>query len=244
MNLHCVTITGADESVKVDDLVRLSEEFPFVEWGILFSTSRIGTPRYPGLPWVQGLACAARTYSTALSAHLCGQYRRDALNANWSWQRAIGDAHWFFGRVQINCSADPSPLSQMLHKWPSEQRIIVQCGEKNRHRVIEAVDYEYRLDVLFDSSGGRGELPRAWPFALERVLCGYAGGLGPDNVAQELETIGAVAREQSFWIDMERRVRSEDDTQFDLGKVRAVLEACEPFFKPISVPKDSAREAR
>lgn len=231
MSIHCVTITGADESVDVNDLVRLSEEFPFVEWGILFSTSRVGSPRYPRLPWVQRLTAAAGSSTMALSAHLCGQYQRDALDSNWSWQRVVGDVAWFFGRVQVNCATGPSPLGPMLHAWPNTARVIVQCGQKNRHWVTTAIEAGYRFDVLFDSSGGRGEIPAAWPFALDRVLCGYAGGLGPDNVTHELSTIRAVACGQSFWIDMERRVRSDDDLTFDLGKVRMVLECCAPFFK-------------
>jgi hypothetical protein len=33
MNLHTVTITGADDSTDINELVALSAVFPFVEWG-------------------------------------------------------------------------------------------------------------------------------------------------------------------------------------------------------------------
>ncbi|MHB1675039.1 MAG: hypothetical protein ACYCSP_12405 [Acidobacteriaceae bacterium] len=37
MKLETVTITGADDSTDIVELAELSEEFPFVEWGILIS---------------------------------------------------------------------------------------------------------------------------------------------------------------------------------------------------------------
>ena len=46
-----VTITGADDAVDPGALVALSAEFPFVEWGILFSKSREGEARYPSAEW-------------------------------------------------------------------------------------------------------------------------------------------------------------------------------------------------
>ena len=56
------------------------------------------------------------------------------------------------------------------------------------------------------------------------VECGYAGGLGPDNVVEQVQKISQhVDPSASIWIDMERRVRSDDDKWLDLGKVRTVL---------------------
>ncbi len=56
------------------------------------------------------------------------------------------------------------------------------------------------------------------------VLVGYAGGLKPSNIAQQLPLIAAAAGDGPYWIDMESGVRDADD-RFDLGKCRAVCEA-------------------
>ena len=53
-SIRC-TITGADDLVDPDDLVVLSREYPFVEWAILISASRAGTPRYPSSAWLERL---------------------------------------------------------------------------------------------------------------------------------------------------------------------------------------------
>lgn len=102
--LDRVTITGADDSVDVSELSRLTDEFPFVEWGILFSQSKQGTKRYPSWEWIESLVEEKRRWLLTkedrgamhwnkwrhdgppyparfmLSGHLCGQWVRDIEN--------------------------------------------------------------------------------------------------------------------------------------------------------------------
>ena len=77
-------------------------------------------------------------------------------------------------------------------------------------------------------SGGAGILPNAWPQARD-CYCGYAGGLSPDNIEEQLPEIEKVAGEGPIWLDMETHVRSEDDRQFELAKVRQVLKKTDPW---------------
>jgi hypothetical protein len=69
-------------------------------------------------------------------------------------------------------------------------------------------------------------LAKEWPKPLEDVLCGYAGGLGPDNIEAQLELISKAVGNREIWVDMETHVRSNDDQRFDLDKVEKVLEIC------------------
>jgi hypothetical protein len=88
---------------------------------------------------------------------------------------------------------------------------------------------------LFDASHGAGVSPNAWPAARYRdaedrlLYHGYAGGLGPENIADELGKIAAAAGDARVWIDMETRVRTDDLAALDLGKVRSVLKAAAAF---------------
>jgi hypothetical protein len=237
MTIDRVTITGADDSIVPDDLLDISATFPFVEWGILFSADRYGSPRYPSRKWLDFLSDVAKDGALSLSAHLCGRYARAALAADWSWQRAMGDLAWAFGRVQINCGNNPEPpIGPMVREWPTTQRVIVQCSNKNEQWVEGAIEDGARFDVLYDNSGGRGMSAHGWPRAVERTLCGYAGGLGPENVADELPCIAEAAGGRAFWIDMESKVRSSDNTVFDLAKVRHVLKTVKPFYVSESRP--------
>lgn len=234
--LTTVTITGADDSVQPEQLANLSERYPFVEWGLLFSADRFGTPRYPSRAWVNDMVGVAETRPMALSAHLCGRFARAAVNAEWDWQRTVREAAWAFARVQINCANQTTPaIGPMLSHWPTTQRLIIQCGGKNALCIEAAVRLGLRgFDVLFDNSGGRGEQPNVWPHAFDHVRCGYAGGLGPDNVVDALVNIHRAAEGRPFWIDMESAVRSADGEYFDLRKVHAVLSALRLYAKGVS----------
>jgi hypothetical protein len=76
--------------------------------------------------------------------------------------------------------------------------------------------------VLFDPSGGRGIAATAWP-VLPGVHLGYAGGIGPDNITAVLQRLRQIcAPETDLWIDMESRVRNDDD-KLDMARVCMVL---------------------
>jgi phosphoribosylanthranilate isomerase len=60
---------------------------------------------------------------------------------------------------------------------------------------------------------------------------GYAGGLGPDNLAHEIPRIAKAAGDARVWLDMESGVRSNNDKQFDLDKVLQCLEIAKPFVR-------------
>lgn len=233
MNLKRVTITGADDSVDPMDLVKLSEEFPFVEWGILFGRGQ-GTSRFPSTEWLYRLATVFPK-SMKLSAHLCGRWVRDfVLNSNFSWSREYRSFSSIFQRVQLNFHSQyhrqdinfPFLLEEMARGWS----FILQRDGVN-DEAARILSYRGLCVPLFDTSGGAGVLPGQWPAAWPKVYCGYAGGLGPENILEQLEKIGSAAGNQPFWVDMERRVRSEDDSQFDLEKVRSVLSQVAEFVK-------------
>jgi phosphoribosylanthranilate isomerase len=74
--------------------------------------------------------------------------------------------------------------------------------------------------VLFDQSGGRGIETTEWETPLENKICGYAGGLGPQNINEQFSLIQSVA-DRPFWIDMEGKIRTEDI--LDLALCKEVL---------------------
>ena len=71
--LQTVTLTGADDSIRPAELADLSEEFPFVEWGILCSASKAGVPRFPSYKWMTHLRHLAQRGKVRLALHLCGR---------------------------------------------------------------------------------------------------------------------------------------------------------------------------
>lgn len=229
--LERVTLTGADESVRASHLAALSREFPHVEWGILIG-SHEGT-RFPGIEWIQTLVkerveCGNKM---ALSLHICGQHLRDIATGKSSLLDLIGPGLCAFERCQLNWHAEPQGdvaeriLAAFCNLFPWEPTIIFQMDGINGDLASGCIR-RFRCAGLHDRSHGTGVKPDVWPEALSEMQTGWAGGLGPENVASELPQIAARAN-GPFWIDMETQLFSEG--QFDLDKCRSVLEATAPF---------------
>ena len=53
MWIKTVTFTGADDEVDPVELSKLSEQHPFIEWGILFPST--GGNRFPSKEWIRRL---------------------------------------------------------------------------------------------------------------------------------------------------------------------------------------------
>ena len=71
--------------------------------------------------------------------------------------------------------------------------------------------------LLVDGSGGRGVSPESWARPETYKQVGFAGEMGPENLALELPRIALVAASES-WVDMEGKLRPAD--WFDIGVAR------------------------
>lgn len=217
-----VALTGADDTTHPADLVRICAQYPQVEWAILYGRPRMGTPRYPTESIIAELA---RTLPKANSAvHLCYE---DALNDFYEQKEELMALARQFGRVQLNFfaqiqSVDAAKLNAAILAFG--QPVIVPYNPANM-AVLAQLDAP-NIQYLFDRSGGKGALPTQWPIAVTGRLCGYAGGLGPDNLPVQLPLIMQAAQQggaQQVWIDMESSLRDAQDG-FCLDKCTRVLQ--------------------
>lgn len=228
-----VTITGADDQTDIPTLMHISKEFPFVEWGILASRRQIGTKRFPTSEWANQFAhvCFHNPDTMKLSMHMCGGWVRELLLGTLHWEELPKGLLAVAQRIQINTHAEDhvsrtAMCARMLEE--PQKTFIFQMDDVNNHLVYGARAYGVHVNALFDCSHGAGVLPSGWPRSLQEIPCGYAGGLGPENVSQQLLVIERAGQGRDFWIDMEGRVRDENG-DLDLNKVRKVLELCAPL---------------
>lgn len=225
-----VTITGADDSISAAQLAELSKEFPFVEWGILFSPKQQGNNRFPSLDWLDSLVEVKQANpSMNLSAHLCGRYVRQLLIGQVEFIHEMWNYWPMFGRVQINTHGEP-------HEWNSvhvanflnihhQKEFIFQYDNVNTDLLEAIAKAEVKnISALYDLSHGAGVLPESWPKPLDYCDSGYAGGLSPDNWIDQLTKIQSIVGDRKTWVDIETHVRSEMDSKFDLEKVKRVLQ--------------------
>lgn len=207
-NPEFITFTGIDDRTDLDAVEALSKRYP-VEWGVLFSPTQQGrTPRYPGLARLSEIH--ERSRSLRLAAHLCGEHARRIVGGS-----LLPDLPavltGVYERVQVN------------HPYAVPHR-IASFGEMARiacigQFMVGPFPSNDSIQWLFDASSGAGIVPAVWPMhpGGDRLV-GHAGGIGPDNVSVILDRINSAGR---FWIDMETRVRTDDDW-LDLAKCEAV----------------------
>jgi hypothetical protein len=228
-----VTVTGADDSTPHSELIKIADEYPFVEFAILLSRKSIGTRRFPSAKWLSEIVRLPG--HVRLAGHICGSWVREIYQGKWpveELQQILGIG-WKdrFERIQLNTHG-------IKHKWNPEfvnqlsfipRKTIFQYDRANSEAFKFAEASGVSVAALFDLSHGCGVLPSEWPVPLEGVECGYAGGLSPENVAEQCGKIKSIVGDRKIWIDAETHLRSPDDTVFDLNKVRAFIENAKPF---------------
>jgi phosphoribosylanthranilate isomerase len=233
-----VTITGADDTVKPEDLLRVSKKYPFVEWGILMSKNLNGVSRVPSKKWLNNLlvlyALNIVNGGFNLSGHLCGQWVRDISKGKWTFINNNPELSLIFNRFQLNFHGEPHPVDNYnfisgfnITELQGKQ-IIFQLDNVNNNLYTQLNNNTMRqvsVAGLFDTSHGAGVLPTDWPESNEYI--GYAGGLSPDNIVENIELISTVAKTE-VWIDFETHARNDRD-EFDLDKCVDFLEKSKPY---------------
>jgi hypothetical protein len=220
-----ITFTGIDESCNLDDLFALLSLDPRIELGILYSETRAGAGRYPTPGWINGTAariCGAHG-NGRVALHVCGRAVQKLLSGE-SLDRDLS-LLWDFHRIQLNgrFGGDDIGALRRFIGDPADAAVatITQFDSNpDLHDQVRRPSHQ----VLFDASGGRGLERAEWPKHLVDWTCGYAGGLGPDNLRRELPRIAAAAGPFPYWIDMESKLRDDDD-RFSIGLARLALDA-------------------
>lgn len=229
--INTVTITGADDSIHPQDLLELQNEFTFVEWAILFSTKKTGTPRYPSEHWIESFFDLSEKMLQT-SAHLCGDYAKAIVLGDDSFLQLAGT---HFSRIQINHNFTNNPVDiDKLHNVIRQHRPHDFILQKNKSNSMACRDIENtfypNVHFLYDASGGRGtKINDTLGPVVFNHYTGYAGGISPENIESIIQSVNAKSGKKDIWIDMETHVRSDNDKQFDLKKVRKVLEIAEKY---------------
>jgi hypothetical protein len=234
---HC-TLTGVDEKTDLRLVSALSGKFPIVEWGFLYSPKRQGSPgRYPSVYFLRN-AFKELPVHVKVALHICGDGVTQLIHAEAVVSELVQLVGQRGGRVQLNFNArttqEKFTLAEVhacIARHP-DVRFITQNNGANANVWLDLMDLPNHA-ILFDASGGKGLSADQWVAPLDGVNCGYAGGLGPINVAEELKKIQSVVGDASFWIDMEGKLRNADDW-FDLTAAKSVLESVIGVISPVS----------
>lgn len=214
--LNLVTLTGADDSVRHGDLLSLAKEFPYVEFGILLDPSLQGQSGHPSEFWLFGIRKLA-DLGVRFAGHIDGRWAGDILEGRWSIFEGRPWLSGCFSRLQIN----PGRRDDIGHLvWPfgRKKELIVQGDAKTEEMLRHIRAQSVSAAVLY-----RREDSSPWPPSDH--YAGYAGGLGSDNVADELPRILRGA--SSAWICAGASLRR--DGKFSVAKCACFLEDARPW---------------
>jgi hypothetical protein len=225
MIIDKVTITGADDRINYNDLLNLQEDFPFVEWGILFSESKEGTNRYPSSEHRSKQFIG----DLNLSAHFCGWWARQVIEeGNY---KLIHDLPPQYKRVQINYNFNTSTrfdlkkLREYIEFSDPARRIILQYNRSNKPALdawMRDHNVPSKVHFLYDASGGRGDVIGNIQPAIGGHYTGYAGGISLATLDEICCDIGRIKTDEKVWVDLESGART--DNKFDLEVVRMLLD--------------------
>lgn len=223
MRLNRIVLSGANEYTDAEALISLCGKLSFVEIGIQVSGDKafFGSARYW---WIHTLV----HYSSPkipLALH---------LNKNWVEDFCTGklppeletflkfrhhNGKPVFERIQLNFkigrekTPDMDTLLATMRRYQPGHKFILSYNDSNKEFIRQIYKSGFAIDALLhDSSFGEGISPaqRAAPVFAD-VYQGYAGGLSPDNVTDELDKINAVVpRGKCFFIDAEGKLKGED----------------------------------
>lgn len=227
-----ITMTGADPSCRLHELVELLASEPRLELALLYSETQQGTGRYPPAAWIHEVAAASERrfgyggQGRRVALHVCGRAVQRFLSDGPS-DLGLGNLARF-SRIQLNGRLAVEQVAALCIRLMEFREfpipIITQFDANPWLDSPMVHDEQGQLmhQVLFDASGGRGIERSEWPKHLHKCVCGYAGGLGPDNIVTEIARIAGAAGGNRYWIDMEGKLRDAKD-QFSIERAYEVL---------------------
>ncbi len=237
MRLKYITISGTNEYTNIEDLAMLLFKYPTAEAGIQVSGTKCsyGSPRFE---WI--IALNRFLNKNKMRANI-------ALHINMDWVEKICmgivvpelkelldlkdyKGEKFIKRVQLNfkIGREHTPSLGILHttlytliKKFSDQRFILSYNDSNAPLINKLYESGLTFDNLFDSSFGKGIEPSTRPKpCFCGLLQGYAGGLGADNIADELRKLKAI--DGDIYVDAQKKLEDENE-HLDLNKAKAFI---------------------
>ena len=234
MKIDRVTFSGIDESINAEQILRVAEEYPSIltEWALLLSKSNEGSrPRYPDRQWMEQFIRETITHmqrgAISVAGHLQGRWLRSLAQGNNEVAKDRPTLWPYLQRVQLNFHGEKAPIKDGFFTQLMDQRkqFIFQMDGVNEDVYHSAQNYVgVNLVPLFDMSAGSGTVPDTWREPVHPVFNGYAGGFGPRTIDEQLKRQEQVVGDGVIWIDMETKIRSDDDLKFELDKCRQVLD--------------------
>ena len=235
MSFLGVTFAGVDETADVERLREIRSHYFTVEWGVRLAAEHQGrAPGFPSVAWLRKL-----TPELNLSAQLWGRNATDFLHGDDTELMAhYGEAWSLFQRIQINSTEGVDrvnlPARTRILKKNPDKHVILRIRALDLGVADALIEHGISCSALFDQSEVQETAQKRWPKGLKRFAgCGYAGGLGPDNIYKQLSPIlNAAQSAERWWVEMDSslRTRVHEQDVFSLANCKRAIREFDSFF--------------
>ena len=230
-----VTFAGVDETADIHKLSEIRSHYFTVEWGLWLAVERQGRAAgFPNVEWIGKLPPRLN-----LSAQLVGKSAADFLAGDDSeLMTRYGELWSMFRRIQINSTdgidqVDLPRLIQLIQKNQDKQ-IVLRVRDRNLEVADALVAQGISCSTLFDEFEAQEPAQKKWPKGPKRFVgCGYAGGLGPDNIYKQLAPIlNAAQSAERWWVEMDSslRTKEQEKDEFSLASCKRAIREFDSFF--------------
>lgn len=239
MRLRYITCSDPRETVAVEAVLRLSQTAPIVEIAVQAHPSKMsdGMPRNQ---WFNRLLKESLYMPKApnLAVHVnmewCDNFCQGILAPeikNWlSLTRTDGTP--VIRRWQINVYGsktkifNPEEIAKLLKSF-SDNEFIFQYGPSECYNIKCLNETGSKFSLLYDVSCGTGKTNKNWAAPLyTNHPQGYAGGLSPENVTENLDKIKLVTKDRTdVWIDAESKLKNPETKKFDINRAKQYISA-------------------
>ncbi len=228
MFLKTVVCSGVNEKNDIQETILFLKKHPNLELGVQCSPKKAGygTDRFE---WLKELTSKLDQENIIgrIALHLNEGFAVSFCSGNIPKEVLYLKKHSSaVGRLQLNfkigreifeneqIAPDIQKLKKSIEQL-SDHRVIVSASKTNLPFIYKMHHQGIQFDALFDDSFGEGVLPEKRQKPLfDDVFQGYAGGISPENVTQELQKIAKVAVGNVF-IDAEGKLKENGTFSFE-----------------------------
>jgi len=248
IGLSYITCSDPRNDVPTDALIDLMEIDERVELGIQCDeySMKKGTPRHE---WFEELLKKTdeKFVEPNLALHINGAWCTDFCNGKIppeirGWLAAYNNTTFIqpIRRVQLNIGFNLNEISPEgvadAIVFGGGREFIFPLNDDTEPFIRKLYEKTFRFSLLFDASYGAGMSPKKWERPIfYNIPHGYAGGLSPENVAENLAKISKAAggwvKDDLIWIDAEGQLMKPNSRHFDVDRASAYINAALEFVK-------------
>lgn len=226
MKLRYITCSDPREDIPVESMLNFTAQYPISEIGVQAHPGPMSFDRGRN-KWFGEIIKKAQDMQNPpnIALHInylwCDFMCEGLVPNELDWWLRVPNIYTglpIIKRIQLNIGDysnkfDEKKLATLINRH-QKQEFIFPWNKHTAKNIEKLKKTGAKFSLLFDGSYGAGIEPCAWYTPVYNdIPNGYAGGLGPDNVAKNLDKINAILpRNYETWIDAEGKLRDRCTT--------------------------------